>query len=305
MTTNDCEGGGDTFSVAAEAFERRKASLTEESTDSNATESASSSAFFGKAAHLTVSGQLHAEALATALGRVYTFGPTFRAENSNTPRHLSEFYMLEAEAAFADADAAMALAEGCIRRCGTVLSAKESADFQALSPDNLTWTTALSSSESFARMTYTDAVSVLLEVKDQFKYPVEWGSDLRFEHEQWLATKLHGGPVFVTDYPADLKPFYMRRNDDGKTVSAFDLLVPGVGELAGGSAREDRLDALTARIPPEMANGLQWYTDLRRYGTVPHAGFGIGFERLVQYFSGISNIRDAIPFPRHRGGCKL
>lgn len=305
VTSNDCEGAGETFGVITSRDDVVRDGANADTGLNNRGH------FFGKPTHLTVSGQLHAEAMATALTRVYTFGPTFRAENSNTPRHLAEFYMLEAEVAFGGLDAAISVAEGCIQHCAEALLAdsnaaadleqlRDHADSGTAGPD---WRVV--ALEPFARMTYTDAVTALTAADVNFRYPVSWGVDLKFEHEQWLARELHGRPVIVTDYPAALKPFYMRRNEDGKTVANFDLLVPGVGELVGGSAREERFDVLEAAVPPSARSDLEWYMDLRRYGTVPHAGFGLGFERLVQYFTGVSNIRDVVPFPRHVGTCRL
>jgi asparaginyl-tRNA synthetase len=319
LTTNDCEGAGETFGVTAPAYTtpRSRAASVEPPAQCRTTTAAKTddaAHFFGRPAHLTVSGQLHAEAMATALSRVYTFGPTFRAENSNTPRHLAEFYMLEAEVAFGGLDTAVGIAEACIQHCAEALLADESAvrDLELLwahaeangpTADVGAWTKAVDA--PFARMTYTDAIGALADSAVEFRYPVSWGIDLKHEHEQWLARALHGGPVVITDYPAAIKPFYMRRNDGDATVACFDLLVPGVGELVGGSAREERLDVLEAAIPAGAHDALDWYVDLRRYGTVPHAGFGMGFERLIQYFTGISNIRDVIPFPRHVGTCRL
>jgi len=269
--------------------------------------------FFGRRAFLTCSGQLNAEAMATALGDVYTFGPTFRAENSNTTRHLAEFWMVEPELAFADLDADIACAEGYLRFCLThVLShCREDLEFfQSFYDKGLIQRLERVASSKFSRITYTDAVAKLEQVvasgEKTFVFPVSWGADLQSEHERYLCEEAFGNaPLVVTDYPKGIKAFYMRANEDGKTVAAMDVLVPGVGELIGGSQREERLDVLEARM---RENGLEpddysWYLDLRRYGTVPHAGFGLGFERLVQYVTGMDNIRDVIPFPRAPGTC--
>jgi asparaginyl-tRNA synthetase len=259
--------------------------------------------FFGRPAYLTVSGQLNVETYCLALTRVYTFGPTFRAENSNTSRHLSEFWMIEPEIAFADLDDNAALAESFLRYVFEAVLAERPDDmaFFAERVDK----TAISRLEaflksSFARMTYTEAIAALERSGRAFEYPVRWGIDLQSEHERYLTEELLGRPVVVTDYPKEIKAFYMRLNDDGRTVAAMDVLAPGIGEIIGGSQREERLDVLDRRIE---AMGLDkqsywWYRDLRRYGTVPHAGFGLGFERAINYVTGLANIRDVIPFPR-------
>lgn len=269
--------------------------------------------FFGRASYLTCSGQLNAEAMATGLGDVYTFGPTFRAENSNTTRHLAEFWMVEPELAFADLDADIACAEGYLRFClSYVLThCREDLDFfQKFYDKGLLGRLERVASSPFVRVTYTDAVARLEAAvasgEKKFVFPVKWGADLQSEHERYLCEEVFGNaPLVVTDYPKGIKAFYMRANDDGKTVAAMDVLVPGVGELIGGSQREERLEVLEARmrevgLKPE---DYSWYLDLRRYGTVPHAGFGLGFERLVQYVTGMDNIRDVIPFPRAPGTC--
>lgn len=274
--------------------------------------------FFGKKAFLTVSGQLNAEAYACALRDVYTFGPTFRAENSNTARHLAEFWMVEPELAFADLSDDMDCAEAYLKHClAAALSScdEDLAFFEALSPGSelrARLAAIAAPGRPFARMTYTAAVDALQAAaaggSAAFEFPVIWGKDLQSEHERWLCEKLHGGaPVIVHDYPADCKAFYMRANDDGKTVAAMDVLVPRVGELMGGSQREERLSVLEAKMEAAgvSAASLSWYCDLRRYGTVPHAGFGLGFERLVQYTTGLDNIRDAIAFPRHPGSAEF
>ena len=250
-----------------------------------------------------MSGQLEAEFLAMSLGNVYTFGPTFRAENSNTTRHLSEFWMIEPEMAFADLKDDMKLAEDFFRfLCREVLSrgGKELAflesQYKKISVDDLDRL----AETTFAHMSYTDAIKELKIAKEKFEFPVEWGTDLQSEHERYLTDKVIKGPVIVTNYPKEIKAFYMKLNADGKTVAAMDVLVPKVGEIIGGSQREERLEVLEGRmkqtgIPTE---NLQWYLDLRRFGSAPHAGFGLGFERLVQYITGMPNIRDVIPCPR-------
>jgi asparaginyl-tRNA synthetase len=259
--------------------------------------------FFGKQTFLTVSGQLNVESYCLALSRVYTFGPTFRAENSNTSRHLAEFWMIEPESAFADLNDNANLAEDFLRYIfRAVLS--ERADDMAFFAERVD-KTCISRLEKFLastveRMTYTEAIAALEKSERAFEYPVRWGIDLQSEHERYLTEDLVGRPVVVTDYPKEIKAFYMRLNDDGRTVAAMDVLAPGIGEIIGGSQREERLDVLDARID-EMGLDKRtywWYRDLRRYGTVPHAGFGLGFERAMNYVTGLGNIRDVIPFPR-------
>ena len=259
--------------------------------------------FFGRRAFLTVSGQLEAEFLAMSLGNVYTFGPTFRAENSNTTRHLSEFWMIEPEIAFADLGDDMKLAEDFFRYlCRKAVDKGERElsflenQYKRISIDDLNRL----SETPFAQMSYTDAVTELMNAKESFEFSVKWGSDLQSEHERYLTDKVVKGPIIVRDYPKEIKAFYMRSNDDGKTVAAMDVLVPKVGEIIGGSQREERLDMLEERMKQIgiPAENLQWYLDLRRFGSAPHAGFGLGFERLVQYITGMVNIRDVIPCPR-------
>ena len=273
--------------------------------------------FFGKPAFLTVSGQLQAEAAACALGDVYTFGPTFRAENSNTSRHLAEFWMIEPEMAFADLGRAMSTCEAFVRHCLKAVLDKCADDLVALSSggengdNDLIARLDRMASNRFHVLSYSDAISELikgnnaLSKKNKFEFEPHWGGDLAAEHERWLVDVAFGGePVFITDWPAEIKAFYMKLNPDGKTVAAMDLLAPKVGELAGGSQREERLEVLEAKMRASMgdeAENLKWYGDLRRYGTVRHAGFGVGFERLVQLASGVDNIRDTIPFPRYPG----
>ncbi|RWX50636.1 asparaginyl-tRNA synthetase [Candidatus Electrothrix marina] len=294
ITTSDCEGAGEMFTVTA---------LSDKELEK---ESPFAQDFFGRKAGLTVSGQLQAEIYALSHGRVYTFGPTFRAENSNTSRHLAEFWMLEPEMAFCDLDGDMDVAEALIQDLiSTVL--KNCADdldlFNRFISKGLIEKLETVCQHAFTRMTYSQAIRELEGAKQQFEYPVAWGSDLQAEHERFLCEEIAGRPVIVTDYPKTIKPFYMRRNEDDKTVAAMDILVPGIGELVGGSQREERLDLLTTRMqeagldPKEYS----WYLDLRRYGSVPHSGFGLGFERLVQFVTGMSNIRDVIPFPRTPG----
>ena len=268
--------------------------------------------FFGKPSYLTVSGQLNAEIYACAMRDVYTFGPTFRAENSNTSRHLAEFWMVEPELAFANLQDDMDCAEAYLKHCLThVLEhCDEDLEFfeKNISKDNLRERLRGVATSDFARITYTEAVDHVLKAKKKFEFPVEWGCDLQSEHERYLTEEVFKNrPVIVRDYPKAVKAFYMRENDDGKTVAAMDVLVPKVGELMGGSQREERLDVLERRIEEV---GLEkesywWYLDLRRYGSVPHAGFGLGFERLVQYVTGVENIRDVIPFPRYPGSAEF
>ncbi|MDQ2999647.1 MAG: asparagine--tRNA ligase [Fibrobacterota bacterium] len=266
--------------------------------------------FFGQAVNLTVSGQLEAEAYACSMGNVYTFGPTFRAENSNTSRHLAEFWMVEPEMAFADLDDNARLAEEFLRHLLKAVLAKCPLELeffkQRVEPTLLeTLTTVVE--KPFQRLTYTEAVELLRKSGESFKYPVEWGIDLQSEHERFLTEKVFKAPVVLTDYPKGIKAFYMKVNPDGKTVRAMDVLVPGIGEIIGGAQREDREEVLLSRIK-EMGMHhapLQWYLDLRRFGSVPHAGFGLGFERLVQFVTGMGNIRDVIPFPRTPGHIRI
>jgi asparaginyl-tRNA synthetase len=259
--------------------------------------------FFGGPAYLTVSGQLEAEIMAMAFSNVYTFGPTFRAENSNTSRHLAEFWMVEPEIAFCDLEGDMDLAEAFLKQIFKYVleTCPEDMEFFNQRIDNSVLATADNIiNNQFERITYTDAIALLEKANITFEYPVEWGLDLQSEHERYLAEQLFKKPVIVTDYPVEIKAFYMRLNDDEKTVRAMDILAPKIGEIIGGSQREERLDVLERRIQSQGLNpaDLWWYLDLRRYGTVPHAGFGLGFERLVQFMTGMGNIRDVIPFPR-------
>ena len=299
ITGSDCEGAGEMFRVTT--LDLDNVPRTEDGTVDFSQD------FFGRSTNLTVSGQLEAEAMATAFGKVYTFGPTFRAENSNTPRHAAEFWMIEPEIAFADLADDMDLAEAMVKSVIAYVLEQCPAELaffnQFFDKGLLERLNALVNSE-FVRVSYTEAVELLKAHNDQFQYKVDWGTDLQTEHERYLTEQIYKKPVFVTDYPKEIKSFYMRLNDDGKTVAAADMLVPGVGELIGGSQREERLDVLEARMA-ELGLGkedYEWYLDLRRFGSVEHAGFGLGFERLIMYLTGIPNIRDVIPFPRTAGG---
>jgi asparaginyl-tRNA synthetase len=294
ITSSDCEGAGELFRVSTLDF----ANIPRD--DQNKPDF--SADFFGREAFLTVSGQLNVESYCLALSKVYTFGPTFRAENSNTSRHLAEFWMIEPEIAFADLNDNADLAESFLK---TVVKdvLEERADDMAFFAERIDKTLMsrlekLVQSE-FARMDYTDAIEVLKRADKKFEFPVEWGLDLQSEHERYLAEEHVGRPVVVMNYPQEIKAFYMRRNDDGKTVAAMDVLVPGAGEIVGGSQREERLDVLDQQLQKMgLSEQLWWYRDLRRYGTVPHSGFGLGFERLLLYVTGMANVRDLIPFPR-------
>jgi asparaginyl-tRNA synthetase len=295
LTASDAEGAGELFRVSTLDL----ANLPR--TPDGAIDYAQD--FFGKPAYLTVSGQLNIEAYCLALTNVYTFGPTFRAENSNTSRHLSEFWMVEPEIAFADIHDNADLAEDLLRYSFRAILDERPEDMaffaERIDPDAIARLEALASS-SFARMTYTEAIDVLERAGRAWEFPVAWGVALQAEHERYLCEEYAKRPVVVVDYPKEIKAFYMRLNDDGRTVAAMDVLAPGIGEIVGGSQREERLDVLDARI---RETGLDpavywWYRDLRRYGTVPHAGFGLGFDRAVAYATGMANIRDVIPFPR-------
>ncbi|BAZ01216.1 asparaginyl-tRNA synthetase [Tolypothrix tenuis PCC 7101] len=295
ITASDCEGAGEMFSVTSLDLKNIPR------TDNQAVDY--SKDFFGKPAYLTVSGQLEAEVMAMAFSNVYTFGPTFRAENSNTSRHLAEFWMVEPEMAFCDLNGDMDLAEAFLKYIFKYVLEKcpEDMEFFNQRIDNSVLATAENIiNNQFERLTYTDAIKLLEKADFKFEYPVSWGLDLQSEHERYLAEQLFKKPVIVTDYPAQIKAFYMRLNDDEKTVRAMDILAPKIGEIVGGSQREERLDVLERRV---LAQGMKpedlwWYLDLRRFGSVPHAGFGLGFERLVQFMTGMGNIRDVIPFPR-------
>jgi asparaginyl-tRNA synthetase len=295
ISASDCEGAGEMFNVTT--LNLKNVPLTADK------EIDYSQDFFGKAAYLTVSGQLEAEVMAMAFSNVYTFGPTFRAENSNTSRHLAEFWMIEPEMAFCDLLEDMDLAETFLRYIFKYVMEHCQADMEFF--NERIDKTVLSTAENiinnqFERLTYTNAISLLEKSDQKFEYPVSWGLDLQSEHERYLAEQVFKKPVILTDYPVDIKSFYMRLNDDGKTVAAMDILAPKIGEIIGGSQREERLDLLEQRLAAQGLNPADywWYLDLRRYGTVPHAGFGLGFERLVQFMTGMTNIRDVIPFPR-------
>jgi len=298
ITGSDCEGAGEMFKVTT--MDLNSIPKTEEGKIDYKGD------FFGKETNLTVSGQLAAEAYALAFRNVYTFGPTFRAENSNTPRHAAEFWMIEPEIAFADLNDDMELAEDMIKYIINYVmeNAPEEMDFFNSFVDKglVERLTNVANSE-FGKITYTEAVELLKKADKEFQYPVEWGCDLQTEHERYITEEVFKKPVFVTDYPKDIKAFYMRMNEDNKTVAATDLLVPGVGELIGGSQREERQDLLEKRIA-ELGlhkEDYWWYLELRKYGGTKHAGFGLGFERMIMYLTGMSNIRDVIPFPRTTG----
>jgi asparaginyl-tRNA synthetase len=298
ITTSDAEGAGQMFRVSTLDFAnlpRDAAGKVDFGRD-----------FFGKETFLTVSGQLNVEAYCLSLSKVYTFGPTFRAENSHTTRHLAEFWMIEPEVAFADLAGIADLAEDFLKYLFNAVL-EERADDMAFIAERVE-KTAVSRLQSFIaapfeRIDYTDAVALLQKSGQKFEFPVEWGLDLQTEHERWLTESHVGRPVVVTNYPEQIKAFYMRLNDDGRTVAAMDVLAPGIGEIIGGSQREERLDVLDARMAQLGLDPAHygWYRDFRRYGTVPHAGFGLGFERLVVYVCGLANIRDAIPYPRAPG----
>lgn len=294
ITASDAEGAGEMFRVTS--LDMNNLERVDGKVDY-------SKDFFGKSANLTVSGQLEAEIFALAFKNTYTFGPTFRAENSNTTRHASEFWMIEPEIAFADLTDNMQLAEDMVKYIIQYVmeNGKEEMEFFNSFVDKELFAkleNVLSS--DFGRITYTDAIEILRKNNENFDYPVEWGTDIQTEHERYLSEKIFGKPVFVTNYPKDIKAFYMRMNEDNNTVAAMDLLVPGIGELIGGSQREERLDILEKRMD-EMGVGkedLWWYLDLRKYGGVKHAGYGLGFERMIMYLTGMGNIRDVLPFPR-------
>lgn len=295
ITGSDAEGAGEMFQVTTLDLDRLP------HTDDGAIDF--SQDFFGRKTNLTVSGQLEGEAFALAFRDIYTFGPTFRAENSNTTRHANEFWMIEPEMAFCDLEGEMNVAEDMVKYIINYLLEEAPEEMQFFGSfvdkglfgrlDNIV-------SSDFARITYTEAVDILKRSGRSFKYPIEWGVDLQTEHERYITEEVYRKPVFVTDYPKNIKAFYMRLNDDGKTVAGADLLVPGIGEIVGGSQREERLDVLKARMA-EMGvveDGYGWYMNLRRYGGVEHAGYGLGFERMVMYVTGMGNIRDVLPFPR-------
>ena len=300
ITSSDAEGAGEMFNV--NSFDLANVPMTDDGKVDYSKD------FFGKPAHLTVSGQLNAEAFATSFRNVYTFGPTFRAENSNTVKHAAEFWMIEPEICFADLKDDMDLAEDMIKYIITYVlnECPEEMEFFNKFIDN-TLLDRLHNviNSDFGRITYTDVIKELEKVNDKFEYKVSWGVDLQTEHERYICEKLFGKPVFVTDYPAEIKAFYMKQNPDGKTVAATDLLAPGIGEIIGGSQREEDFDKLSAKIK-ELGmdeNTYDWYMDLRKYGSVVHSGFGLGFERMMMYLTGMQNIRDVIPFPRTPKNC--
>lgn len=302
ITGSDCEGAGEMFQVTT--LDLNDIPKTKEGTIDYTED------FFGKETNLTVSGQLNAETYAMAFRNVYTFGPTFRAENSNTTRHAAEFWMIEPEIAFADLKDDMMLAEGMIKYViNYVLEhAKEEMNFfNSFVDKGLIERLKHVASSDFGHVTYTEAVEILEKNNDKFDYKVSWGCDLQTEHERFLTEQIFKKPVFVTDYPKEIKAFYMKMNDDNKTVAAMDLLVPGIGEIIGGSQREDDLDKLTKRMEELnlKAEDYDFYLDLRKYGSTRHAGFGLGFERCVMYLTGMTNIRDVIPFPRTVNNCDL
>ena len=298
ITASDCEGAGEMFQVTTmdlQNIPKDEDGAVDFSED-----------FFGKAANLTVSGQLNAENFAMAFGNVYTFGPTFRAENSNTQRHAAEFWMIEPEMAFCDLAGDMDIAEAMIKHIISTVMEKcpdEMAFFNSFIDKELIERLTHVMTSDFGRVTYTEAVEILKNSGHKFDYPVSWGMDLQTEHERYLTEVVFKKPIFVTDYPKEIKAFYMRLNDDGKTVAAADCLVPGIGEIIGGSQREERLDIIETRIE-EMGMRKEdywWYLDLRRFGGCRHAGFGLGFERMIMYLTGVSNIRDVLPHPRTVG----
>ena len=298
ITSSDCEGAGEMFRVTTLDVEKppRAPDGRVDATKD----------FFARATYLTVSGQLEAEAFACALGKVYTFGPTFRAENSNTSRHANEFWMIEPEVAFCDLAGNMDLAEAFVKHLIRDIRTHCAEDLELFAKfvdKELLARLDFVLERPFQRISYTDAVELLTQSGHPFEYPVEYGTNLQSEHERWLTEKHIKCPVTVFNYPKEIKPFYMRLNDDGKTVTAMDVLVPGIGEIVGGSQREERLDVLEANMRRHGLNpkDYSWYLDLRRYGTVPHAGFGLGFERMLMFVTGVPNIRDVIPFARTPG----
>ena len=302
ITGSDCEGAGDMFRVTTldlENIPKDDQGVVDYTKD-----------FFGKSVNLTVSGQLNGETFATAFGNIYTFGPTFRAEQSYTQRHAAEFWMIEPEMAFADLEDNMDVAEEMVKYIIKYVmeNAPEEMEFfnKFVEPGLLERLNNIVNNE-FERITYTKAIELLLPHKDEFKYPVDWNLGLQTEHERFITEKIYKKPVFVIDYPAEIKAFYMKQNKDGKTVAAMDLLVPGVGEIIGGSQREESYEVLIDKIKSQgmKEESYKWYLDTRKYGTVPHSGFGLGFERMVMYLTGMSNIRDVIPFPRTTGNAEF
>lgn len=302
ITGSDCEGAGEMFRLTT--LDPKNTPLTEDGKVDYSKD------FFGKETNLTVSGQLSAETFALAFRNVYTFGPTFRAENSNTARHAAEFWMIEPEIAFADLEDDMDLAEDMVKYVINYVmenAPEEMAFFNRFIDKGLFERLNNVVNNEFKRLSYTEAVDILKKSGHKFDYPVEWGIDLQTEHERYLTEEVFKKPVFVTDYPKDIKAFYMRLNDDKKTVAAADLLVPGIGEIIGGSQREERIDILESRMKELNLNkeDYWWYLELRKYGETKHAGFGLGFERIIMYITGMSNIRDVIPFPRTTGSAEF
>lgn len=302
VTGSDCEGAGEMFRITTIDIDnppRKEDGSIDWSKD-----------FFGKSTNLTVSGQLEAETFAMAYGKVYTFGPTFRAENSNTARHAAEFWMIEPEIAFADLNDNMQLAWDMIQYIIKYVMkncAQELEFFNSFVDKTLLERLTSLANSSYKKVTYTEAVELLKKSGEKFNYPVEWGCDLQTEHERYLTEKIFKSPVFVIDYPKEIKSFYMRQNDDGKTVAAMDMLVPGVGEIIGGSQREERIDVLLERMSQlKLAEeDYWWYVNLRRYGGTKHSGYGLGFERIIMYLTGVSNIRDVLPYPRTVGNAEF
>ena len=299
ITASDCEGAGAMFQVTT--LDMENAPRTEDGKIDYSQD------FFGRQANLTVSGQLEGELGATALGNIYTFGPTFRAESSNTPRHLSEFWMVEPEMAFYEIEDNMDLAEEFLKYCIGYALENCADDIQFLNDmfdKGLIERLKFVLHNDFVRLPYTTGVKILEESGQKFEFPVFWGADLASEHERYLVEQHFKKPVILTDYPKEIKAFYMKQNDDGKTVRAMDVLFPGIGEIIGGSQREENFEKLQQRVDELGLKGMDWYMDTRRYGTVPHSGFGLGFERLVLFVTGMQNIRDVIPFPRYPKNCE-
>ena len=303
LTGSDAEGAGEMFNVTS--FDLGNVPVDTKTKDADFSKD-----FFGKNAHLTVSGQLEGETYAEAFRNIYTFGPTFRAENSNTVKHAAEFWMIEPEMCFADLTDYLDCAEDmCKYIIQYVLenAPEEMEFFDKFIAPGLLEKLKITVEKPFGRITYTDAIKELEKNNDKFEYKVSWGVDIQTEHERYLSEKIFGRPVFVTDYPKDIKAFYMKQNPDGKTVAASDLLVPGIGELIGGSQREEDIEKLTTRMKELnlKEEDYWWYLDLRRYGSVPHSGFGLGFERMMMYVTGMQNIRDVIPYPRTPRNCEF
>ena len=302
ITASDCEGAGEMFTVSS--FDLNNLPKNDKG-EVNYSED-----FFGKHSHLTVSGQLNGETFASSFGNIYTFGPTFRAENSNTVKHASEFWMIEPEISFADLEDNMELAEDMVKYIINYVlenAPEEMAFFNKFIDTGLLDRLNNILNSDFGRITYAEAIEILEKENENFQYPVHWGSDIQTEHERYICEKVFNKPVFVTDYPKEIKAFYMKQNSDNKTVRAMDLLVPGIGEIIGGSQREEHLETLENRIKELGLNveDYSWYLDLRKYGSVIHSGFGLGFERMIMYLTGMQNIRDVIPFPRTPNNCEF